>query len=317
MNKRLALFVSLLVTILLGLTGCTPGELAELEIVPGYYKLEPGQSVELTLLGSDKYGNSVYDFADPCWNVEDNIGTLSTTTGLKTVFTAEQIGQGNVVATVDGLTAKITVEVLDNVPNPLKLEDSFEDEVVGNFPQQWIVKNLDHHESNGTGPRVATDVPNIPDGSKALKYTNIPRSDGVPVSEAFIELPEISRGRLEFSAYQPEKNSSNFGIKPFRNEDRLIDFWLSAGGDLRLPDKEGEKIGLGQWQTYAIEWDVNAKRIKVFHLKDNKWIEKSPANGYALTGTPNRLSIDGGTVEGNNTWGAIDNIKLFDLDLVW
>lgn len=194
----------------------------------------------------------------------------------------------------------------------LLFEELFASESVGNIPLTWEVNNLQYHLANGSGPRVATDIPDAPDNVPVLKYTNGPRDEGAPKSEGSIMLPEVNRGRLEFSVYQPEEGSSNFGIKPFRNSDRLVDFWLSGNGALRLPEKDGEAIGKGVWHTFAFEWDGLV--LKVYQLKEGVWEEKSPEGGYSISGVPNRLFFDGASVDGADTWGALGNIKMYSLD---
>ena len=316
MNKHLILLSGLLALVLLVMS-CSSDDLADLEIVPDYYRLQPGQSIELTVVGTNNLGSVISEFPEPTWTVEGTLGTISSMNGSNAIFTANQLGTETVVVTVGEISACAVLEILEEVPEPLVFHESFEDHTINLFPAGWTVKNIEFHLANQTGPRVTTDVPETIDGSKALKYTNLPRKDGVPLSEAYIPIPELKRGRIEFSVYQPDKESSNFGIKPYRDDQRLVNFWLSTGGDLRLPDKDGEKVGLGQWQTYAFEWDASTMKLKVFHLVGGKWQEKSPGLGYSINALPNRISIDGGTVEGRNAWGAIDNIKVYDLDLLW
>ncbi len=315
MNKKTIFTLALLVITSLALAGCS-GELSSISITPDYYKLEVGNSLTLNLVAKDGFGNEVVELPEVDWKVEGNGAQLSKQNGLETVLTVNELGTVTVIATAGEFTAEAKVEVLSEIPEPLLIHDSFESESVGSFPANWTVKNADVHESAGSGPRVAK-VTGTPDGTQSFKYENLPRADGVPMSEASLDLPYVARGRLEFSAFQPQGESSNFGIKPYYDNDRLVNFWLSTGGDLRLDEMDAQRIGNNTWESYAIEWDVDAGWIKVFHLENNNWVEKSPRGGYSLSVAPNRLAIDGGTVEGRAAWGALDNVKLIDLDLVW
>lgn len=44
---------------------CSPDDLADLEIVPDYYRLQPGQSIELTVVGTNNLGSVISEFPEP------------------------------------------------------------------------------------------------------------------------------------------------------------------------------------------------------------------------------------------------------------
>lgn len=315
MQSKVILFV-LLSIITVVFTGCISDEPAQLAIESGHIYIQPGQTSEITAVAKNKYGMDLDSIDNLTWSVEGSIGELSAFEEMTVVFTAyDSLGSGKIVAMTDDLIAEVAVDIVDEIPDPLVWEDSFESGNVGDFPLSWTINDIDYHINNETGTRVDENVPNIPDGNYAVVYSCLPREAGGPKAEMSIYIPVIEYGRLEFSVFQPIGEGSNFGIKPYRDDERLIDFWLSAGGSLRLPEKDGEPTDIGSWVDFAFEWNWDLGKLHVFQKADNNWVQKSPAQGYTLPYIPNRLSIDGGTVEGRSAWGAVDNLKLYDLSI--
>jgi len=90
----------------------SPGNLAEIEIIPGDQVVLAGGSVRFSAVGRDACGNVTP--VSPAWDVQasTDVGSVSSN-GL---FIANKVGQGQVRAEAGGITASVSVEVRAAAP---------------------------------------------------------------------------------------------------------------------------------------------------------------------------------------------------------
>lgn len=191
--------------------------------------------------------------------------------------------------------------------------DSFEETAAGAFPKGWYVyASYDHMIDGTTGWRVV-ELDDAPEGEKVAKFIAGDRANNAPKPTFEIAIPEIAHGRVEFFAYTPVDEGANWGmLKPYNGDTRLVDFWLSSKGDIRIPGHSAQALGAGVWLELAYEWNASTGLFNAFQKVDGEWVEKT-SEEVTISQIPNKLYSDGGTTEGRTSWGMFDNIRLYDL----
>lgn len=314
MKKLIPVVLGLVVCVTIMFSGCIfqakSPVLTSLEITPTNVQVLVNETQEFIVTAYDQKGNLIEEFAEPVWTLDEGLGKLNQYKGTKVIFTAgDQVTEGRLTVAVDDLIATANIKVVEEIVDPLIWFESFEDEQQGQFPAKWTIFNDTFHQEAGTGPRVAADLPTtIPDGEQVMLYTTKPNGKK---AEMETTIPEIAHGRLEFSVYQLPDKGSNLGFKPYYNDELLINFWISGGGDLRV--SEAIKLGTGQWFTFRFEWNIETKELKVYQKENDTWILRAETE---ITNAPNRLFFDGGSDKNRESSGAIDNIRLYNLDLL-
>ncbi len=274
--------------------------MGSLVISPGNAQVKFGETSQFYVSAFDQNGKLMTETEEPVWTIDDALGSLDTNKGTEVMFTAADAeATGELVVSVGSITAKVTIRVVAEIIDPLIWSESFESTAVGQFPAGWTIVNAEDHETDGTtGPRVANDIPGMV-GTNVMYYKTVEKGSAM---QMYIEIPEVTRGRLEFSVYQPASRGS-----------RQLDFWLSAGGALRLPNQDAVNIGQDIWHQFRFEWNLEEKNLKVYKLEGSNWVLKNGA-GHTIENI-NVLSIDGG-VRDVTSYGGVANIKLYDLDLM-
>ncbi|AZR73235.1 hypothetical protein BBF96_07460 [Anoxybacter fermentans] len=105
-------YLLIILTLILG--GCinTTNTLKSIELSPTQITLHPGETQEFLAIGKDQNGN-VIKF-NPSWTLSSNIGTLSSTTGSTTTFTATSPGKATLTVSSGVLSASASITIVEN-----------------------------------------------------------------------------------------------------------------------------------------------------------------------------------------------------------
>ena len=121
-----------------------PPVLTSIEVSPGTWSMQDGQSKQFTAIGYDQYGA---EFAiNPSWSIMGDIGTVDPTSGNTTTFMASEVGTGRVVAThgIKSDYANITVNPASSVLTTLVISPSSAELQVGD-QQEFTAQGYDQY----------------------------------------------------------------------------------------------------------------------------------------------------------------------------
>lgn len=237
--------------------GCGSGSkppspvLKKVEIQPATITVQKNGTCEFTAVGKDQNDKAMT--INPTWSVTGDIGTVSPTTGVTTMFTATVVGSGTIVAKVGNVTgtAEVTVTEVEAVLTTIEIspssvtmvkEDTQEFSVTGkdqygaeiDLPAAavWTVEGNIGVLSTNQGQTVAFTATTVGDGTIKASVESLTGEAQIKVVEAgyqpVLGRIEVSPGHSEFLKGET-KTFTATGYDQYDNELTINPTWSLSG----------------------------------------------------------------------------------------